>query len=91
MSGRAEQGNILIYIEIYINTGGETGTEVLIINSARVCELLSDRLEILNIGVKKQNLIVFNRNSMSAILVESTYTICSMYNFSIIYDKIYVD
>lgn len=87
---RVEQANELaknkhidLYVEIHINAGGGTGTEVLITDrvqspkaeeyAARVCSSLCAALDIPNRGVKKQNLIVLNRTSMPAILIECLF------------------
>ena len=85
---RAEQANELakskivdLYAEIHINAGGGTGTEVCVSGksaianqyAAKVCSSLSAALGISNRGVKTQSLIVLNKTSMPAILIECLF------------------
>lgn len=81
---RAQQANSIwcdLYIEIHINAGGGTGSEVCVTGksaeanqyAAKVSAALSNALGIPNRGVKTQSLIVLNRTSMPAILVECLF------------------
>lgn len=79
----AQKESVDLYVEIHINAGGGSGTEVLITNvvqsqisekySEIVCKSVSDTLGIPNRGVKRQSLIVLNKTSMPAILVECLF------------------
>ena len=79
----AQKESIDLYLEIHINSGGGTGTEVLITGitespksekyAVNVSSSVSYALGIRNIGVKKQNFIVLNKTSMPAILVECLF------------------
>lgn len=70
-----------LYVEIHINAGGGTGSEVLVTShsaianqyAAKICSSLSAALGISNRGVKTQNLIVLDKTSMPAILVECLF------------------
>ena len=78
-----EEEKVDLYVEIHINAGGGTGTEVLITNmvdspiaekyAERISESVSSSLGIRNRGVKKQSLIVLNKTSMPAILIECLF------------------
>ncbi|WP_394887531.1 N-acetylmuramoyl-L-alanine amidase [Clostridium butyricum] len=78
-----EEEKVDLYVEIHINAGGGNGTEVLITNmvdspiakkyAERISESVSSSLEIRNRGVKKQSLIVLNKTSMPAILIECLF------------------
>lgn len=76
-----ENENVDLYVEIHINAGGGTGTEVCVTDqstvanqyAAKVCSSLSATLNIPNRGVKTQSLIVLNRTVMPAILVECLF------------------
>lgn len=85
---RAEQANELaksqtidLYAEIHINAGGGTGNEVCVTGkspianqyASKVCASLSAALGIPNRGVKTQSLIVLNKTSMPAILIECLF------------------
>ncbi|WP_283624686.1 N-acetylmuramoyl-L-alanine amidase [Clostridium butyricum] len=77
----AENSKIDLYAEIHINAGGGTGTEVCVTGkssvanqyAAKVCSSLSAALNIPNRGVKTQSLIVLNKTSMPAILIECLF------------------
>lgn len=81
---RAQQANAVggdLFVEIHINAGGGTGSEV-IVNSeyasakdvaARVTAAISTSMGFPNRGVKAKSLIVLNRTSMPAILVECLF------------------
>lgn len=79
----AKNSKIDLYAEIHINAGGGTGTEVLITNmvdspiaekyAERISASVSGTLGIRNRGVKKQSLIVLNKTSMPAILIECLF------------------
>lgn len=77
----AENSKIDLYVEIHINAGRGTGSEVLVTGhsasanqyAAKICSSLSGVLEIANRGVKTQNLIVLNKTSMPAILIECLF------------------
>lgn len=70
-----------LYAEIHINAGGGTGCEVLVTGhsaaanqyAAKICSSLSGALGIPNRGVKIQNIIVLNKTSMPAILIECLF------------------
>lgn len=78
-----EEEKVDLYVEIHINAGGGTGTEVLITNmvdspiaekyAERISASVSGALGIRNRGVKKQSLIVLNKTSMPAILIECLF------------------
>ena len=78
-----EKEKVDLYVEIHINAGGGTGTEVLITNmvdspiaekyAERISASVSGALGIRNRGVKKQSLIVLNKTSMPAILIECLF------------------
>lgn len=79
----AKNSKIDLYVEIHINAGGGTGTEVLITNmvdspiaekyAERISASVSGALGIRNRGVKKQSFIVLNKTSMPAILIECLF------------------
>ena len=77
----AQKEEVDLYVEIHINAGGGTGSEVLVTGhsaianqyAAKICSSLSAELGISNRGVKTQNLIVLNKTSMPAILVECLF------------------
>ena len=78
-----EKEKVDLYVEIHINAGGGTGTEVLITNmvdspiaekyAERISASVSGALGIRNSGVKKQSFIVLNKTSMPAILIECLF------------------
>lgn len=78
-----EKEKVDLYVEIHINAGGGTGTEVLITNivdspiakkyAETISESVSSSLDIRNRGVKKKSLIVLNKTSMPAILIECLF------------------
>ncbi|ETJ20800.1 hypothetical protein Q604_UNBC18379G0004 [human gut metagenome] len=78
-----EKEKVDLYVEIHINAGGGTGTEVLITNmvdspiaekyAEKISKSVSSALGIRNRGVKKQSLIVLNKTSMPAILIECLF------------------
>ena len=99
----AQKQSVDLYVEIHINAGRGTGTEVLITNivesrvaetyGEKICKSVSDALGIPNRGVKKQSLIVLNKTSMPAILVECLFADSSdsrKYNLDVI-AKVIVD
>lgn len=77
----AQKEEVDLYVEIHINAGGGTGSEVLVTghsavanqHAAKICSSLSAALGIPNRGVKTQNLIVLNKTNMPAILVECLF------------------
>ena len=77
----AQKEEVDLYVEIHINAGGGTGSEVLVTGhsavankyAAKICSSLSGALGIQNRGVKTQNLIVLNKTSMPAVLVECLF------------------
>ena len=70
-----------LYVEIHLNAGGGTGTEVEISGfggkaeqyAKKVAEKVANTLGLPNRGVHKMNLIVLNRTNMPAILVECCF------------------
>lgn len=91
--------NVDLYAEIHINAGGGTGTEVCVTGksaianqyAAKVCASLSVALNIPNRGLKTQSLIVLNKTSMPAILIECLFADSSdsnKYNSQIIAEAI---
>lgn len=82
---RAQQANAAggdLFVEIHINAGGGTGSEVVVCKSAggntlavagRVTNAISTAMGFPNRGVKVENLIVLNKTSMPAILVECLF------------------
>lgn len=72
---------INLYVEIHINAGGGTGTEVCITGKSdyaktyaeKVGSKVSNSLSIRNRGVKVRSLIVLNKTIMPAILVECLF------------------
>ncbi len=77
----AKTTNIELYVEIHINAGGGTGTEVCVTGqseianqyAAKVSNALTGALNLSNRGVKTRNLIALNRTVMPAILVECLF------------------
>lgn len=77
----AQKEEVDLYVEIHINAGGGTGSEVLVTGhsaaanqyATKICSSLSGALGIQNRGVKKQNLIVLNKTSMPTVLVECLF------------------
>lgn len=77
----AQSLDIELYVEIHINAGGGTGPEVCVTGesevankySEKVCNSLSNALNLLNRGVKTRSLIVLNKTVMPAILVECLF------------------
>jgi len=77
----AKYSEVELYVEIHINAGGGNGTEVCVTGksqvanqyAAKVSNSLANVLNLTNRGVKTQNLIVLNRTSMPAILVECLF------------------
>lgn len=81
---RAQQANNVggdLFVEIHINAGGGTGSEVVVNSSnssakdvaARVTASIATSMGFPNRGVKVNSLIVLNRTSMPAILVECLF------------------
>ncbi|MDR3597941.1 N-acetylmuramoyl-L-alanine amidase [Clostridium sp.] len=85
---RADEANeiaktldVELYMEIHINAGGGTGTEVCVTGksevaneyAAKVTTSLSNALNLPNRGVKTRSLIVLNKTVMPAILVECLF------------------
>ena len=77
----AKTSKVDLYVEIHINAGGGTGSEVLVLGKSelankyanKVSQALAISLGLTNRGVKTQNLIVLNKTSMPAILVECLF------------------
>lgn len=77
----AQSLDVDIYVEIHINAGGGTGTEICVTGqsevanqyAAKVSNVLSGSLKLPNRGVKTRNLIVLNKTVMPAILVECLF------------------
>jgi N-acetylmuramoyl-L-alanine amidase len=77
----AKASEVELYVEIHINAGGGTGPEVCITGksevanqyAAKVSNSLANALNLTNRGVKTRSLIVLNRTSMPAILVECLF------------------
>ena len=77
----AENTNVELYVEIHINAGGGTGAEVCVTGKSevanqyaiRISNALASSLNLTNRGVKTRNLIVLNKTSMPAILVECLF------------------
>lgn len=85
---RAKEANAIfktkevnLYVEIHINAGGGTGTEVCITGKSdyaktyaeKVSSSISNSLKIRNRGIKVRSLIVLNKTVMPAILVECLF------------------
>ncbi|MVX63375.1 N-acetylmuramoyl-L-alanine amidase [Clostridium chromiireducens] len=85
---RANQANeiakvsaVELYVEIHINAGGGSGSEVCVTGksevanqyAAKISTSLSSALSLPNRGVKTRNLIVLNNTVMPAILVECLF------------------
>ena len=70
-----------LYVEIHLNAGGGSGTEVEVSGfggkaeqyANRISSKVSNVLGISNRGVHKMNLIVLNRTNMPAVLVECCF------------------
>lgn len=82
MANTLEQNEeVDLYVEIHINAGGGTGSEVFVTGhspsanqyAAKISACLSGTLHIPNRGVKTQRLIVLNKTSMPAILIECLF------------------
>ncbi|MDR3594603.1 N-acetylmuramoyl-L-alanine amidase [Clostridium sp.] len=77
----AKTTNIELYVEIHINAGGGSGSEVCVTGKSevanqyavKVSNSLSSSLNLLNRGVKTRNLIVLDKTVMPAILVECLF------------------
>ena len=73
--------DVELYVEIHINAGGGTGTEVCVTGksevanqyAAKICSSLASTLDLPNRGVKTRSLIVLNRTVMPAILIECLF------------------
>ena len=78
----AKTSKVDLYVEIHINAGGGTGSEVLVLGKSelankyanRVSKALATYLGLTNRGAKTQSLIVLNKTSMPAILVECLFS-----------------
>lgn len=84
-----------LYVEIHINAGGGRGPEVLVTGkselankyAANISNELSNALKLPNRGVKTRSLIVLNKTTMPAILVECLFADSSdaeVYNAEVI-------
>lgn len=70
-----------LYLEIHINAGGGTGSEICVSGksevanqyAAKICSSLASALDLPNRGVKTRSLIVLNRTVMPGILVECLF------------------
>lgn len=77
----AKTSKVELYIEIHINAGGGSGSEVCVTGksevanqyAAKISASLSSALSLSNRGVKTRNLIVLNNTVMPAILVECLF------------------
>ena len=77
----AKTTNIELYIEIHINAGGGSGSEVCVTGKSevanqyatKICSSLAGALNLPNRGVKTRSLIVLNNTVMPAILVECLF------------------
>ncbi|MFW2490216.1 N-acetylmuramoyl-L-alanine amidase [Clostridium chromiireducens] len=77
----AKTSTVELYVEIHINAGGGSGSEVCVTGksevanqyAAKISTSLSSALNLSNRGVKTRNLIVLNNTVMPAILVECLF------------------
>ena len=77
----AQSLEVEIYVEIHINAGGGTGSEVCVTGksevanqyAAKVSQGLANALNLTNRGVKTRSLIVLNKTIMPAILIECLF------------------
>jgi N-acetylmuramoyl-L-alanine amidase len=77
----AKTTDVELYAEIHINAGGGNGPEVLVTGKSevanqyaeKVCNELSEVLNLPNRGIKTRSLIVLNKTVMPAILVECLF------------------
>lgn len=80
-ANKANNWGANLYVEIHLNAGGGTGTEVEISGfggkaeqyANRISSKISSALGISNRGIHKMNLIVLNRTNMPAVLVECCF------------------
>lgn len=77
----AKNTKVDLYVEIHINAGGGSGPEVLVSGKSalanqyaeKISRSLANTLNLKNRGVKTQKLIVLNKTTMPAILVECLF------------------
>jgi N-acetylmuramoyl-L-alanine amidase len=77
----AQRSEVELYVEIHINGGGGTGSEVCVTGKSevanqyavKVSNALASSLSLTNRGVKTRSLIVLNKTVMPAILVECLF------------------